>query len=181
MWEEIDFSECRDTLLKQFCVVLINKYMVYVLDYSILIQRALLQPKTQYSCIGMSYSEITWRHSITSYHSLQEKYTSSFLSFYISLYNQQYFLFPKTYLTKILKCEKSSKSFMLQKYTLYQAQPLSEPILEQEDTSCQKALDRLLFNVFEFRGELTLHCTISQYQQYQHQKLDTQRHHFWLN
>lgn len=50
---------------------------------------------------------------------------------------------------------------MLQKYSLYQAQPLSEPIIQQEDTSCQKALDRLLFNVSEFRGELTLHHPIA--------------------
>lgn len=60
---------------------------------------------------------------------------------------------------------------MLQKYKPHQFQPSCEPIIQLEDTSCQKCF-RLLLDGFEFHCELTLHNS----HQYQHQKLTSEVH-----
>jgi len=58
---------------------------------------------------------------------------------------------------------------MLQKHNPHQAQPLSEPIIQLEDTSCRKCFRQ---TVFAFHWELILHDS----HQYQHQTLTPEVH-----
>lgn len=73
--------------------------------------------------------------------------------------------FHQNLLDKNCKIWESTKSFILQKYKLPQAQSLSEPIFQLEDISCHKCFTQTTFKTnFEFHCGLTSHNS-HQYQQ----------------
>lgn len=87
------------------------------------------------------------------------------------MYNQQYFLFTKTYLTKNVKCEIAASLSCCRninhiKPSLYVSQSSNWKI-----QAVRSALDCAL-DGFEFHCELTLHNS----HQYQHQKLTSEVH-----